>query len=76
MTEQAGRPEATWVAATRIRFADGGEPEYQVLHEGTEKDCEQVLALTHAVAYSGDRPIADAEAFMVEVPAGAGAEVG
>lgn len=55
-----------WVAAYRLRFSDGGEDEFGVLHEGTEEDCGWVLDNTHAVTYGGGRPVAETTAFMVE----------
>lgn len=44
-----------YLAGYIIEFSDGGPPEGQILHRGTKKSCDQVVALLAAVSYSGDR---------------------
>jgi len=59
-------PEERFACGYVLEFSDGGEPEEQVLHVGTKDECARLMDLVPAVAYSGDRPIADAR--MVVVP--------
>ncbi len=56
-----------WIAATIVHFKDGGESEITVLHTGTERDCQFVSDNIHAVAYSGPRPVANAQAFVMRI---------
>lgn len=56
-----------WVCGYVLEFTDGGEPEVQVLHVGTQEECERVADLVPAIAYSGDRPTGEAR--MVVRPA-------
>ena len=51
-----------------LTFSDGGDPETQLLHEGSFEECERVGQVCLAVSYSGDRPLAAAH--FVIVPAG------
>lgn len=59
--------EPLFIAATIIHFKDGGESEITVLQTGTKEQCDFVCANTHAVAYSGSRPIDNAQAFVMEI---------
>lgn len=52
MSEQ----EEKWMLCYVIEFSDGGEPECQVLHIGTEESCEKMTDALPAIAYNGDRP--------------------
>jgi len=45
-----------WILGYVIEFSDGGEPEIQILHKGSEESCEKMANLLPAVSYSGDRP--------------------
>lgn len=66
----SGSPRRLWIAAAIIYFSDGKPGEMTVLHEGDEKSCRFVCDNTHAVAYSGDRPFASAQALVMEIPPG------
>ena len=48
-----------------INFDDDGNPEGSVLHRGTKAECEEVKSNMHAVSYSGDRPVKEANVFIV-----------
>jgi hypothetical protein len=51
-----------------LTFTDGGEPEEQVLHVGTLAECRRCMRRIPAIAYSGDRPGAEAHGMVVAVP--------
>lgn len=57
-----------WAVIYRIEFDDDGPPEYRVLHRGTKSDCERVLQLVPAIAYSGDRHAVEARIGVFEIP--------
>jgi hypothetical protein len=46
----------TYIVFYVLEFSDDGESEIGVLGEGTKEDCERILSLVPAVAYSGERP--------------------
>lgn len=46
-----------YVCVYALFFSDGGEPEFQVLHKGSEADCKSIADLIPAVSYSGPRPV-------------------
>lgn len=50
----------TFVCVSVVSFNDGGPDEAQVLARGTEDECQHVRHLVPAVAYRGDRPVAEA----------------
>jgi hypothetical protein len=54
-----------FVCGWAIKFSDGGDPELQIMHRGTKEDCEHMLSLVPAVAYSGERPGAQAFTFLI-----------
>lgn len=49
-----------WLLVSVIEFDDGGEPEYTVLHRGSEEECERSADLIPAVTYKGSRQVARA----------------
>jgi hypothetical protein len=57
-----------WILGYVIEFSDGGEPEIQILHKGSEESCEKMANLLPAVSYSGDRP--NPSASLIWMPAG------
>lgn len=40
-----------------IEFDDGEPDEGQVLHCGTREECDRIVAVCPAIAYSGPRPV-------------------
>jgi hypothetical protein len=50
---------SNFACVARLDFSDGGEPEFIVLHEGTEAECIRMADGVPAVAYSGKRPVKD-----------------
>lgn len=56
-----------WFIGYLIRFRDGGAPEMQVLQRGlgSEQECEKLADMLPAIAYSGNRPIGDAQLFWM-----------
>lgn len=54
-----------FVAGYAIKFSDGGDPEMGFFHKGTKAECERVLDMIPAVAYSGDRPGAECHVFLI-----------
>jgi hypothetical protein len=57
----------TYICGTILHFKDGKPSEINVLHTGTKESCESVSNMTHAVAYSGDRPFDHAQCFVMEL---------
>ena len=57
-----------------IYFKDDGEPEEQIFHVGSHKECEQTGKLFQAVSYSGNRPIKNCEFVIVPMEAKGGGE--
>ena len=48
-----------------LSFFDDGEDEEQVLHIGTQEECEHVMRAVPAVSYNGNRPVKAARMVMV-----------
>lgn len=57
-------PKYTAVAV--IHFSDGGPDEITSLGSGTKEECIQITDMTDTVSYSGNRPIASAEAMILD----------
>lgn len=67
-TEKPSEPGAPgWKLFYLIHFSDGGEPEGQVLHEGTEESCREIARLLPAISYSGPRPVSKCTLHFIEV---------
>lgn len=62
------KSEREWICGYRIEFTDDGPPVAEVLHVGTQDECERMADLLPAVAYSGARPIKGAHLVVCEVP--------
>jgi len=56
-----------WKLFYLIHFSDGGDPEGNLLHEGTEEECERLATMLPAVSYSGPRPVAKCSLHWIEV---------
>jgi hypothetical protein len=56
-----------WKLFYLIHFSDGGDPEGQLLHEGTEDECVKLANMLPAVSYSGQRPVAKCTLHWIEV---------
>lgn len=54
-----------FIAGYAIKFSDGGDPEMGFFHKGTKEECQCVLDLVPGIAYSGDRPGAEAHVFFI-----------
>lgn len=63
--EDNWREFVEYVAGYVINFDDGGEPDGRVIHRGPKAECEKVKANTHGITYSGDRPVKEAQFFIV-----------
>lgn len=59
--------EEQFVCGFILDFKDGGPQESQVLYIGTEEKCEEVMKMTNAVSYKGDRVVKKASLKMVKV---------
>ena len=62
--EDNWREFVEYILGCVIDFSDGGDPEGQIIHRGTKKECEKVKELIPGVSYSGSRPIKGARFFI------------
>lgn len=45
-----------WMLISKVEFNDEGEPEFNLIHKGTENECKALMDMLPAIAYSGTRP--------------------
>jgi hypothetical protein len=62
----AAKEDVMFVCGCVIHFMDGGEPEEQVLHQGTLEECKHLMDIIPAVSYSGIRPVKECQFVIVE----------
>lgn len=46
-----------WILISEIKFNDGGESEFFLIHKGTENECKVLMNTLPAISYSGARPV-------------------
>jgi len=66
LKKQKGQKMSKFACGYILSFSDGGPDEEQILHIGTEKECNKILDFLPAVSYSGDRPVSGCTAGVIE----------